>query len=46
MVKGDSDSADEYHVAIDDGTREQAWDFRIGSDRTGGCRRVRSCTPG
>jgi hypothetical protein len=32
MVKGDSDSEDEYHVAIDDGTREQAWDFSIGSE--------------
>ena len=26
MVKGDSDSEDEYHVAIDDGTRDKAWD--------------------
>src|SRR5262249_28609513 len=32
MVKGDSDSEDEYHVAIDDGTREKAWDFKTGSE--------------
>jgi hypothetical protein len=31
MVKGD-DSPDEYHVAIDDGVREKAWDFSIGSE--------------
>ena len=33
MVKGDSDSEDEYHVAIDDGTREKAWDLCIGAER-------------
>jgi hypothetical protein len=33
MVKGDSDSEDEYHVAIDDGTREKAWDLSIGTER-------------
>ena len=32
MVTGDSDSPDEYHVAVDDGTREVAWDFSIGSE--------------
>ena len=32
MVKGGDESPDEYHVAIDDGTREQAWDFSIGSE--------------
>src|SRR5215813_10093823 len=29
MVNGDSDSEDEYHVAIDDGTRDKAWDLSI-----------------
>jgi hypothetical protein len=33
MVSGDSDSEDEYHVAIDDGTREKAWDVSIGAER-------------
>jgi hypothetical protein len=33
MVKGDSDSEDEYHVAIDDGTRDKAWDLSIGTER-------------
>ena len=33
MVKGDSDSEDEYHVAIDDGTRDKAWDLSIGAER-------------
>ena len=32
MVKGGDESPDEYHVAIDDGAREQAWDFSIGSE--------------
>jgi len=32
MIKGDSDSEDEYHVAIDDGAREKAWDLSIGSE--------------
>ena len=32
MVKGDSESPDQYHVAIDDGTRDQAWDLSIGSE--------------
>jgi hypothetical protein len=33
MVKGDSDNEDEYHVAIDDGTRDKAWDVSIGTER-------------
>src|SRR6185437_12876111 len=33
MVMGDSDSEDEYHVAIDDGTRDKAWDLSIGAER-------------
>jgi hypothetical protein len=33
MVKGDSDSEDDYHVAIDDGTRDKAWDLSIGTER-------------
>src|SRR2546423_14793403 len=33
MVSGDSDSEDEYHVAIDDGTREKAWDVSVGAER-------------
>jgi hypothetical protein len=32
MVSGDDDSPDEWHVAVDDGTREQAWDFSVGSE--------------
>jgi hypothetical protein len=40
MVKGDSDSPDEYHVAIDDGTRATAWDFDVGGER------YRRLTPG
>ena len=36
MVKGDSDSPDEWHVAVDNGTRETAWDFNVGSEATGG----------
>jgi hypothetical protein len=32
MVKGDSESPDEWHVAVDDGTREVAWDFSIGGE--------------
>jgi hypothetical protein len=32
MVKGGDESPDEYRVAIDDGAREQAWDFSIGSE--------------
>jgi hypothetical protein len=32
MVTGDSESPDEYHVAVDDGTRDKAWDFSIGSE--------------
>jgi len=32
MVKGDSESPDQYHVAIDDGTRAKAWDLEIGSE--------------
>jgi hypothetical protein len=33
MVKGDSESPDEWHVAVDDGTRETAWDFDVGGER-------------
>ena len=40
MVKGDDESPDEYHVAIDDGAREKAWDFSIGSEP------YRKLTPG
>jgi hypothetical protein len=40
MVKGDSDSPDEWHVAVDDGTRETAWDFSVGGER------YRRLTPG
>ena len=40
IVKGDSDSPDEYHVAVDDGTRETAWDFDVGGER------YRRLTPG
>jgi hypothetical protein len=40
MVKGDSESPDQYHVAVDDGTRETAWDFDVGSER------YRRLTPG
>jgi hypothetical protein len=40
MVKGDDESPDEYHVAIDDGAREKAWDFKIGSEP------YRKLTPG
>jgi hypothetical protein len=40
MVKGGDESPDEYHVAIDDGTREKAWDFKIGSEP------YRKLTPG
>jgi hypothetical protein len=32
MVTGDSESPDQYHVAIDDGTRDKAWDLSIGSE--------------
>jgi hypothetical protein len=32
MVKGGDDSPDEWHVAVDDGTRDRAWDFSIGSE--------------
>jgi hypothetical protein len=32
MVKGDAESPDQYHVAIDDGTRDKAWDLSIGSE--------------
>jgi len=32
MVKGGDESPDEYHVAIDDGAREKAWDFEVGSE--------------
>jgi hypothetical protein len=32
FVKGGDDSPDEYHVAVDDGAREKAWDFSVGSE--------------
>jgi len=32
MVKGDSESPDEWHVAVDDGTRATAWDFDVGGE--------------
>lgn len=32
MVTGGDDSPDEWHVAVDDGTREKAWDFSVGSE--------------
>jgi len=32
VVRGDSESPDQYHVAIDDGAREVAWDLTIGSE--------------
>ena len=32
MVKGDSESPDQYDVAVDDGTRAKAWDLEIGSE--------------
>ncbi len=32
VVKGDSESPDQYHVAIDDGAREVAWNLTIGSE--------------
>jgi len=40
MVKGDSESPDQYRVAIDDGTRAKAWDLEIGSEP------YRQLTPG
>src|SRR5690349_18911905 len=33
LVKGDSDSEDKYHVAIDDGRRDKAWDLSVGTER-------------
>jgi hypothetical protein len=39
-VEGDSESPDEYHVAVDDGTRDKAWDFKVGSEP------YRGLTPG
>ena len=32
IVKGGDESPDQYHVAIDDGTRAKAWDLTIGSE--------------
>ena len=32
MVTGDSDTPDQYHIAVDDGTRAKAWDLAIGSE--------------
>ena len=32
MVTGDSESPDQYHVAVDDGARETAWDLSIGQE--------------
>jgi hypothetical protein len=39
-VTGGSESPDEWHVAVDDGTRETAWDFDVGDER------YRRLTPG
>lgn len=39
-VEGDSESPDQYHVAVDDGTRDKAWDFQVGSEP------YRDLTPG
>jgi uncharacterized damage-inducible protein DinB len=33
VVEGDSDSPDEYHVAVDDGIRDHAWDLDVGRER-------------
>jgi hypothetical protein len=33
VVEGDSDSPDQYHVAIDDGIRDHAWDLDVGRER-------------
>jgi hypothetical protein len=32
FVKGGDESPDEYHVVIDDGVRDTAWDFKVGSE--------------
>ncbi len=32
VVKGGDDSPDQYHVAIDDGAAEKAWDLEVGSE--------------
>jgi len=32
MVTGDSESPDQYHVAVDDGARQTAWDLSIGQE--------------
>jgi len=32
FIKGGDDSPDEYHVVIDDGVRDTAWDFTVGSE--------------
>ena len=40
FVAGGDESPDEYHIAIDDGTREKAWDVSIGSEP------YRKLTPG
>lgn len=39
-VEGDSETPDRYHVAVDDGTRDKAWDFIVGSEP------YRALTPG
>jgi hypothetical protein len=31
VVKGDNESPDQYHIAVDDGTRAKAWDLPVGS---------------
>jgi len=46
MVSGDSDSEDEYHVAIDDGRAIRRGTCPSAPNGTGACRRARSCTSG
>ncbi len=40
MVEGDSETPDQHHVAVDDGTRDKAWDFTVGTEP------YRQLTPG
>jgi len=39
-VEGDSETPDRHHVAVDDGTRDKAWDFTVGAEP------YRQLTPG
>jgi hypothetical protein len=32
VIKGGDESPDEYHVAVDDGVRDRAWDLDVGSE--------------